>query len=158
MCCLSCGVLIPASWPHFEPEGVRRHMTSGISNTNCIQCSNIATDCSEYELWPPVLIGFKNAKKQSWAFHLPRNDSTATLMHLPSFSSVSYGAPCVATSDCALEHSKCVSGSCKCDVNHKHDPSTGACVSQCDEYGEEFTMYEKSIIYGHADAEKKVNI
>jgi len=72
-------------------------------------------------------------------------------------SSLSYGAPCVSTADCAIERSECVSGSCKCDRDHKHDPRTGACVSQCDQYGEEFTFYDTVAITGRNDRTLKTS-
>ena len=69
----------------------------------------------------------------------------------------------MSTADCAFDYSECVAGSCKCDMNHKirffkHDPSTGACVSQCDVYGREFTTYANVYIQGHNDAQTNVNI
>ena len=66
-----------------------------------------------------------------------------------------YDGNCHDASDCSFDHSVCVSGVCKCDMEHKYDPSNGPsngiCVNKCAQYGDDFTIYETVAVQSRND-------
>ena len=43
-------------------------------------------------------------------------------------------------------------------MEYKYDLSSGACVSQCDKYGDEFIVYATTAVQGHNDKQIKVKM
>ncbi|XP_005111918.1 uncharacterized protein LOC101859832 [Aplysia californica] len=59
------------------------------------------------------------------------------------------GSKCTTDIECAMNNSLCLSGQCQCQATHSYSPNSRSCVTECPEYGQEFTVFPNNYITGN---------